>query len=225
MKVTNKLFDKKGNTLKFKINNEMQKASVSDPIEVVYAHIEEVNENGMLIHEGSIKTTRKRYPLQFQHRDFRIEDIVGYIETDATSNEKGELVGQMYFYETPQGQHAKQLWDDGVLDELSVSYYILDYEIIDNLDETTYMDVKDALLKEVSILSVGADRNTGAVDKDTNEKNPEDDADDKSDDKTTDDNQDDKQDENKDDVEPSNPVGDNSLEDYRNKLLNMLIEL
>lgn len=225
MKVTNKLFDKKGNALKFKINNEMQKVNVSEPIEVVYAHIEEVNENGMLIHEGSIKTTRKRYPLQFQHRDFRIEDIVGYIETDATSNEKGELVGQMYFYETPQGQHAKQLWDDGVLDELSVSYYIVDYEIIDNLDETTYMDVKDALLKEVSILSVGADRNTGAVGKDTDEEEPEDDTDDTSEDNPTDDNDDKQDDDNKDDVEPSKPVGDNSLEDYRNKLLSMLIEL
>ena len=85
------------------------------------------------------------------------------VEAKEVKDEKGEFVGVIHFYNTEQGKHAAQLWADGVYNELSVSYYIQDYEIIDDLDGGEYINVKSALLKEVSIVSVGADRDTHEI--------------------------------------------------------------
>ena len=98
-----------------------------------------------------------------EHSDARVEDVVAYITTDGKPNESGEFVGVIHFYNTEQGKHAAQLWADGVYNELSVSYYIQDYEVIDDLDGGEYINVKSALLKEVSIVSVGADRDTHEI--------------------------------------------------------------
>ena len=105
---------------------------------------------GSRFRESSIITTRERYPLLFEHSDLRVEDVVGYIETDAKPNEKGEFIGTMYFYNTEQGQHAKQLWIDEVINELSVSYYLDEFDVVDTGNGDVFLDVKNCILKEVS---------------------------------------------------------------------------
>ena len=135
-----------------------------EKIAVVYAHTDEVNDNGLKLNADSLIVTRDKYPLLYEHSDNSIDNVVGYVETDGKPNDKGEFVGYVTFYDTPNGQHARQLWEDGVLDELSVAYFVEEAEKIDSLDNDYYLNILKATLKEISLVSVGADRKTGAVD-------------------------------------------------------------
>lgn len=135
-----------------------------EKIAVVYAHTDDVNDNGLKLNADSLIVTREKYPLLYEHSDNNIDNVVGYVETDGKPNDNGEFVGYITFYNTPNGQHARQLWEDGVLDELSVAYFVEEAEKIDSLDNDYYLNILKATLKEISLVSVGADRNTGAVD-------------------------------------------------------------
>lgn len=164
---------------------EIAPEAVSTKIAVVYAHTDEVNDNGLKLNADSLIVTRDKYPLLYEHSDNSIDNVVGYVETDGKPNDKGEFVGYITFYDTPNGQHARQLWDDGVLDELSVAYFVEEAEKIDSLDNDYYLNILKATLKEISLVSVGADRKTGAVDElsedsdDEPEDEPEEDKEDK----------------------------------------------
>lgn len=161
MNINSILVDSNNNKIETNTLIHNAKNDKKDGIDVVYAHIAVVNDNGFSLRENSITTTRDRYPLLFEHSDLRVEDVVGYIETDAKPNEKGEFIGTMYFYNTEQGRHAKQLWLDEVINELSVSYYLDEFDVVDDGTGNVFLDVKNCILKEVSIVSVGADRATG----------------------------------------------------------------
>ena len=161
MNIQNILFDKNDNKIETNTLIHNAKQDTKDGIDVIYAHVGVVNDNGFSLRESSIITTRERYPLLFEHSDLRVEDVVGYIETDAKPNAKGEFIGTMYFYNTEQGQHARQLWLDEVINELSVSYYLDEFDVVDTGNGEVFLDVKNCILKEVSIVSVGADRATG----------------------------------------------------------------
>lgn len=184
MKIKNVLIDDRENVVTV---GDLVRNSAGDnapkSYRVVYAHVDEVNDNKLQLTANSIQTTRDRYPVLVEHADNRVEDVVGYITTDGKPNEAGEFVGEITFYSTtPQAQHAEQLWRDGVINELSVSYYIKDYDV---MDDGEYVRVNSAILKEVSLVSVGADRHTGEVSNTetgsadvtptvtTNEENPE----------------------------------------------------
>lgn len=162
MKIKNVLIDERENVITV---GDLVRNSAGDnapkSYRVVYAHVDEVNDNKLQLTADSIQTTRDRYPVLVEHADNRVEDVVGYITTDGKPNEAGEFVGEITFYDTtPQAQHAEQLWRDGVINELSVSYYIKDYDV---MDDGEYVRVNSAILKEVSLVSVGADRHTGEV--------------------------------------------------------------
>lgn len=153
-----------------------------EKIAVVYAHTDEVNDNGLKLNADSLIVTREKYPLLYEHSDNSIDNVVGYVETDGKPNEKGEFVGYITFYDTQNGQHARQLWEDGVLDELSVAYFVEEAEKIDSLDNDYYLNILKATLKEISLVSVGADRKTGAVgelSEDSDDDEDEDTSDDK----------------------------------------------
>lgn len=160
----------------------------SNSYTVVYAHADEVNSNGLKLKADSLNLSREKYPVYFEHSDSSVLDTVGYIKPAPVANENGEFVGEITFYDTDAAKHAERLWLDEVLTELSVSYYIEDAEEIDGLDDSTYILVNSAIFKEVSIVSVGADRNTGRIDKveqiyDDNDDTPDDDSDDTQNDK------------------------------------------
>lgn len=152
---------------------EIAPEAVSTKIAVVYAHTDEVNDNGLKLNADSLIVTREKYPLLYEHSDNSIDNVVGYVETDGKPNDKGEFVGYITFYNTPNGQHARQLWEDGVLDELSVAYFVEEAEKIDSLDNDYYLNILKATLKEISLVSVGADRNTGAVDESSEDSDDE----------------------------------------------------
>ena len=187
MKVHNKLVDVNNNSITTETLKKNATGETVKGVTVVYAHVDVVNNNGLKLNSDSIEVTREKYPVLVEHSDARVEDVVAYITTDGKPNESGEFVGVIHFYNTEQGKHAAQLWADGVYNELSVSYYVQDYEIIDDLDGGEYLNVKSALLKEVSIVSVGADRDTHEI---------------KTDDEPTD----------EPDTEPDEPDGENSTE-------------
>ena len=84
-----------------------------EKIAVVYAHTDEVNDNGLKLNADSLIVTRDKYPLLYEHSDNSIDNVVGYVETDGKPNNNGEFVGYITFYDTPNGQHARQLWQDG----------------------------------------------------------------------------------------------------------------
>lgn len=162
MKIKNVLIDERDNVITV---GDLVKNSAGDnagkSYRVVYAHVDEVNDNKLQLTANSIQTTRDRYPVLVEHADNRVEDVVGYIVTNGKPNEAGEFVGEITFYNTtPQAQHAEQLWRDDVINELSVSYYIKDYDV---MEDGEYVRVNSAILKEVSLVSVGADRHTGEV--------------------------------------------------------------
>lgn len=162
MKIKNVLVDERDNVITV---GDLVKNSAGDnagkSYRVVYAHVDEVNDNKLQLTANSIQTTRDRYPVLVEHADNRVEDVVGYIATNGKPNEAGEFTGEITFYNnTPQAQHAEQLWRDDVINELSVSYYIKDYDVMDDGD---FVRVNSAILKEVSLVSVGADRHTGEV--------------------------------------------------------------
>lgn len=163
MKVHNKLVDVNNNAITTETLKKNATGETVKGVTVVYAHVDAVNNNGLKLNSDSIEVTREKYPVLVEHSDARVEDVVAYITTDGKPNEQGEFVGVIHFYNTEQGKHAAQLWADGVFNELSVSYYIRDYEIIDDLDGGEYINVTSALLKEVSIVSVGADRDTHEI--------------------------------------------------------------
>ena len=173
MKVHNKLVDVNNNAITTETLKKNATGETVKGVAVVYAHVDIVNNNGLKLNSDSIEVTREKYPVLVEHSDARVEDVVAYITTDGKPNERGEFVGLIHFYNTEQGKHAAQLWADGVYNELSVSYYIQDYEIIDDLDGGEYINVKSALLKEVSIVSVGADRDTHEIKTDTETDEPE----------------------------------------------------
>ena len=165
MKIKNVLIDERENVITV---GDLVRNSAGDnahkSYRVVYAHADEVNDNKLQLTANSIQTTRDRYPVLVEHADNRVEDVVGYITTDGKPNEAGEFVGEITFYgTTPQAQHAEQLWRDGVINELSVSYYIKDYDVMEDGEDGEYVRVNSAILKEVSLVSVGADRHTGEV--------------------------------------------------------------
>lgn len=167
MKINNKAFDKHGKLLDM---NKLTKNAAGDGVskesfDVVYAHVGEVNDNNMSLNADSLVVTREKYPLLYEHSDDRVEGVLGYIETDGKPNDKGEFIGVVHFYETEQGRHARQLWVDGVISELSISYYITDYEWVETPEDEWFMRILRAKLAEVSIVSVGADSYTGEVDK------------------------------------------------------------
>lgn len=173
-------------------------------IAVVYAHTDEVNDNGLKLNADSLIVTREKYPLLYEHSDNSIDNVVGYVETDGKPNEKGEFVGYITFYDTPNGQHARQLWEDGVLDELSVAYFVEEAEKIDSLDNDYYLNILKATLKEISLVSVGADRKTGAVDElsEDSDDEPEDEpGEDKEDKEEPSENSEDSEDSEEDDKE------------------------
>ena len=162
MKIKNVLIDERENVVTV---GDLVRNSAGDnapkSYRVVYAHVDEVNDNKLQLTANSIQTTRDRYPVLVEHADNRVEDVVGYITTNGKPNEAGEFVGEITFYNTtPQARHAEQLWRDGVINELSVSYYIKDYDV---MEDGEYVRVNSAILKEVSLVSVGADRHTGEV--------------------------------------------------------------
>ena len=162
MKIKNVLIDERENVITV---GDLVRNSAGDnapkSYRVVYAHVDEVNDNKLQLTADSIQTTRDRYPVLVEHADNRVEDVVGYIVTNGKPNEAGEFVGEITFYDTtPQAQHAEQLWRDGVINELSVSYYIKDYDV---MEDGEYIRVDSAILKEVSLVSVGADRHTGEI--------------------------------------------------------------
>ena len=163
MKVHNKLVDVNNNAITTETLKKNATGETVKGVAVVYAHVDIVNNNGLKLNSDSIEVTREKYPVLVEHSDARVEDVVAYITTDGKPNDRGEFVGLIHFYNTEQGKHAAQLWADGVYNELSVSYYIQDYEIIDDLDGGEYINVTSALLKEVSIVSVGADRDTHEI--------------------------------------------------------------
>lgn len=162
MKIKNVLVDERDNVIT--VGDLVKNSAVDNApksYRVVYAHVDDVNDNKLQLTANSIQTTRDRYPVLVEHADNRVEDVVGYIATNGKPNEAGEFVGEITFYNTtPQAQHAEQLWRDGVINELSVSYYIKDYDV---MEDGEYVRVNSAILKEVSLVSVGADRHTGEV--------------------------------------------------------------
>lgn len=164
MRVKNVLVDENNNTISLSDLRKNAVQSEKRKYRVVYAHTDVVNDNGLKLNADSIEVTRDKYPLLFEHNDNRVEDVVGFITTTGEPNASGEFVGDITFYATEQGSHAEKLWADGVLNELSVSYYIKDCEEIVNYENSeSYLNVLKAVLKEVSIVSVGADRNTGLI--------------------------------------------------------------
>lgn len=186
---------------------EIAPEDVSTKIAVVYAHTDEVNDNGLKLNADSLVVTREKYPLLYEHSDNNIDNVVGYVETDGKPNENGEFVGYVTFYDTPNGQHARQLWTDGVLEELSVSYFVEEAEKIDSLDNDYYLNILKATLKEISLVSVGADRKTGAVDELSEDSDDDED--------TTDEPGEDKEEpsENSEDSEESEELDDSTEDD------------
>ena len=191
-----------------------ENTKASNSYTVVYAHADVVNSNVLKLKADSLKLSREKYPVYFEHSDSNVLGTVGYIKPEPLANENGEFVGELTFYDTDEAKHAERLWLDEVLTELSVSYYIEDAEEIDGLDDSTYILVNSAIFKEVSIVSVGADRNTGLIDK----------VEQITDDDTPDDDSDEKQNENEQDESTDSDSSERDVDDGKKDDVDELLE-
>ena len=120
-------------------------------IRVVVAEVGKVNRNNMLLPGDVIEMSRNSYPFLFNHNE-RAEDVLGDVKI-SFDPELNAYVGDVNVYDSHP--NIRKAIDNGAFDSVSVSYYVTDYEF----GEEDEVIVKNAIMNEVSLVSVGADPN------------------------------------------------------------------
>lgn len=108
-----------------------------------------VNRNGLQLTSTSLEIERNRYPFLYNHGEGASEVIgdvgIGYSEED------NAYMCDFVIYDTHP--NIKRAVENGAFNSVSVSYYMTDYDIQE--DESVL--VKNAIMNEVSLVSVPAD--------------------------------------------------------------------
>ena len=117
-------------------------------IKAVVAHANVVNDNGLILDGDVIEFQRETYPFLFNHT---ANDLLGEVKTTFDAEQKA-YISEITIYATKQD--IIKAIKNGVYDSVSISYYITDYDFIEDDDAIV---VQRALMNEVSLVSVGAD--------------------------------------------------------------------
>ena len=117
-------------------------------IKAVVAHANVVNDNGLILDGDVIEFQRETYPFLFNHT---ANDLLGEVKTTFDAEQKA-YISEITIYATKQD--IIKAIKNGVYDSVSISYYITDYDFIEDDDAIV---VQRALMNVVSLVSVGAD--------------------------------------------------------------------
>lgn len=134
-----------------KVVNNAETDEQTPKFSAVIAHINEVNDNGYILDGDVVQFARERYPLLYNHNSSDPQAQIGYVEPRFIA-ESGQYVANLVFNEN--GKAIQQAVVDGVYDSVSISYYVENAE----WDEEYNLVIKEALMNEVSVVSVGADK-------------------------------------------------------------------
>ncbi|MGL5895739.1 MAG: HK97 family phage prohead protease [Lactococcus lactis] len=137
--------------IELQVANNDENNQQNSTFSAVIAHINVVNDNGYILDGDVVKFARERYPLLYNHNSEDPQAQIGYVEPRFIS-EGGQYVANLVF--NGNGESIKQAIIDGVYDSVSISYYVESAE----WDENYNLVVKEALMNEVSVVSVGADK-------------------------------------------------------------------
>lgn len=139
--------------IKNSVSLEIHNAEDSDKkvITTVAAEIGVKNRNDMILQPNSLEFDRERYPFLYNHGE-QASEVIGDVVTkyDESLN---AYVSEFEVYDT--APNIKKAIENGAFKNVSVAYYVTDYEF----DEEGAMIVKNAVFKEVSLVSVPADPN------------------------------------------------------------------
>lgn len=138
------------NTVHLALNeNEVTEQENGDyKIKAVVAHTETVNDNGLILDGDVIEFQRETYPFLFNHT---ANDLLGEVKTTFDAEQQA-YISEITIYATKQD--IIKAIKNGVYDSVSISYYITDYDFIEDDDVIV---VQRATMNEVSLVSVGAD--------------------------------------------------------------------
>lgn len=117
-------------------------------IKAVVAHAGIINDNGIILDGDVIEFKRETYPFLFNHT---ANDLLGEVSTTFDAEQKA-YISEITVYAT-KADIIKAI-KNGVYDSVSISYYITDYDFSEDDDAIV---VQNALMNEVSLVSVGAD--------------------------------------------------------------------
>lgn len=141
------------NSASIEVHNETEETPKS--FTAVASEVGVINRNGMILEPNSLEFDRERYPLLYNHGD-SVGEVVGDVKTyyDEKTN---AYISEFDIYDT--APNIKKAVENGALNAVSVAYYVTDYEF----NEDGGMIVKNAVFKEVSLVSVPADPNAKII--------------------------------------------------------------
>ncbi|CAM3229953.1 hypothetical protein GHI93_12060 [Lactococcus hircilactis] len=116
-------------------------------IQAIVAHSNVKNSNGFTLVDDALVFNREFYPFLFNHTD---TDLLGKTKTHF-DNKLNAYVSDISVY--GDRQEIIRAINEGVYDSVSISYYLDEY----SFDEDDDIIVTKATMKEISLVSVGAD--------------------------------------------------------------------
>ena len=134
--------------LKLATNEVTENENGDYQIKAVVAHANVVNDNGLILDGDVIEFQRETYPFLFNHT---ANDLLGEVKTTFDAEQQA-YISEITIYATKQD--IIKAIKNGVYDSVSISYYITDYDFIEDDDVIV---VQRATMNEVSLVSVGAD--------------------------------------------------------------------
>ena len=140
--------------------NDLSESEGDFKFNAIVAHADIVNDNGFILDGDVIEFEREKYPFLFNHSD---NELLGEVRTHFDDTQRA-YVSDITIYES-KSDIIKAI-KNGVYDSVSISYYFDEFNFGDN-DE---LIVKHAIMCEVSLVSVGADRDAKIVANELKEK-------------------------------------------------------
>lgn len=141
------------NSAVIEIHNETEEQPKS--FTAIASEVGVVNRNGMILQPNSLEFDRERYPLLYNHGESASE-VVGDVKT-YYDEARNAYISEFNIYDT--AGNIKKAVENGAFNAVSVAYYVTDYEFT----EEGNMVVKNAVFKEVSLVSVPADPNAKII--------------------------------------------------------------
>lgn len=110
------------------------------------------NRNELILNGDVIEFDRAVYPLLFNHNEVA-DDVIGDVRI-SYSAERQAYLGDVTLYDTHP--NIVKAVENGAFDSVSISYYLTEYELD---EENEALIVNNALMNELSLVSVPADPN------------------------------------------------------------------
>lgn len=137
------------NDISLEIHNEPE--TDKTVITAIAADVGVKNRNDMILTPNSLSFDRERYPFLYNHGEAASE-VIGDVATHY-DEARNAYVSEFEVYDT--APNIKKAIENGAFKNVSVAYYVTDYDF----DDDGAMVVKNAVFKEVSLVSVPADPN------------------------------------------------------------------